>query len=114
MTGVTNPYKYDGTDVPLSVEKIEGSLPKVFSLDQNYPNPFNPSTTISFSIPAVSQVRLVVYDILGREVKTLLDEKKEAGSYRVTFNAQNFASGIYFCRIEAGAEFKVRKLMLLK
>ena len=114
MTGVTNPYKYDGTDVPVSVEKIEGNLPKEFSLDQNYPNPFNPSTTISFTIPAASQVRMVVYDILGKEVKTLLDEKKEAGSYRVTFNAQNFASGIYFIRIEAGAEFKVRKMMLLK
>jgi hypothetical protein len=115
MTGRSgNTDKYDGTDAPMSVERIEGSIPKEFSLDQNYPNPFNPSTTISFSIPAVSQVRLVVYDILGREVKTLLDEKKEAGSYRVTFNAQNFASGIYFCRIEAGAEFKVRKMMLLK
>ena len=90
------------------------SLPAKFELLQNYPNPFNPTTTIQYAIPKAGHVALKVYDEIGREVASLVDEKKEAGQYNVTFNASNFASGIYFYRITAGDFTEVKKLMLLK
>ena len=90
-----------------------------FSLEQNYPNPFNPATTITFSVPASSQVRLEVYDILGRLVKTLLSQEMASGTYNVHWDgtAQNgvgVSSGIYLYRIQAGSTTAVRKMLLLK
>jgi len=87
-------------------------------LYQNYPNPFNPVTTIKFEIPKDSKVKLVVYDLLGREVKTLVNnEIKSAGYYKIEFNMQNYASGVYFYRIEAddikGNKFVDAKKMVL-
>ena len=84
------------------------------NLSQNYPNPFNPSTTIKYSIPKNSLVTLKVYDVLGREVKTLVNEYKTAGDYNADFNASHLASGIYFYRITAGKYTAVRKMQLLK
>jgi photosystem II stability/assembly factor-like uncharacterized protein len=85
-----------------------------YSLQQNYPNPFNPSTTISYNLPKASHVLIKVYDILGREVTTLVNEEKNAGSYSFEFNAGMFASGIYFYRIQAGSFVETKKLILLK
>jgi len=90
------------------------SLPTKFELWQNYPNPFNPTTTIQYAIPKAEHVTLKVYDELGKEVSTLVDENKEAGQYRVNFNGSSLASGIYYYRISAGPFNEVKKLMLLK
>ncbi len=89
-------------------------IPVSFALSQNYPNPFNPTTKIKYEIPKTSLVTLKVYDVLGREVKTLVDESKAAGSYEVTFKAIDLPSGIYFYRIQAGDYVKVKKMVLLK
>ncbi len=85
-----------------------------FKLNQNYPNPFNPTTTISYSIPKSSFVTLKVYDLLGNEVATLVNEDKSAGYYQVKFNASNLASGVYFYRLIAGNRVEVKKLILTK
>ena len=78
------------------------NIPLVFRLSQNYPNPFNPVTKINYDLPKDSKVKIVIYDLLGREVKRLVNsELKTAGSYIVDFNASNYASGVYFYRIEA-------------
>jgi hypothetical protein len=90
------------------------SLPESFSLSQNYPNPFNPSTTISFSLPAASDVSLKVFNVLGQEVKTLIDGPMNAGKHSVQFDAANLASGIYFYRINAGSFMDTRKMLLTK
>lgn len=81
---------------------------------KNYPNPFNPSTTISFTLKEGTNVKLTVYDRLGREVKTLLDENKPAGTYTIDFNASGLPSGIYFYRIKTDAKTEVRKMIFAK
>lgn len=90
------------------------NLPLRATLQQNYPNPFNPITTIRFELPKASRVSLKVYDILGREVATLLDGFSEAGEKSVEFRASNFATGVYFYRLVAGEFVETKKLMLLK
>jgi hypothetical protein len=85
-----------------------------YELYQNYPNPFNPSTTINYSLPKSGLVTLKVYDILGREVKTLVNTYKAAGSYDVSFNASNLASGIYIYQLKSGNFVSTKKLVLLK
>ncbi len=90
------------------------TLPKIFALDQNYPNPFNPTTTISYELSANSFVTLKVYDILGREVATLVNGKENAGSYSVQFDGSKLASGVYFYRLTAGSFVSVKKLVMLK
>jgi hypothetical protein len=92
----------------------ESTVPAVYSLEQNYPNPFNPSTTVKFSIAAAQDVRLTVYDLLGRSVATLVNEHMGAGTYAVQWNASSVPSGVYFYRLEAGSFSNVKKLMLLK
>ena len=89
-------------------------LPNTFSLNQNYPNPFNPSTTISFELPQDSNVQLRVYNVLGQEVETLLDEPRSAGYHQVNFNASNNPSGVYFYKISADSYSNTRKMMLVK
>ena len=96
-----------------------GGLPTEFKLDQNYPNPFNPSTTIEFTIPIgvtlrATAVRLEVFDILGRKVKTLLNKNLSAGRHKVTFDASEFSSGTYIYRLKAGDNYKSRKMVLLR
>jgi hypothetical protein len=85
-----------------------------YSLSQNYPNPFNPSTVISYQLPVISSVTLKVYDILGREVATLVNEEKPAGSYEVQFDASGLTSGIYFYQLNAGQYSETKKMILLK
>ena len=104
-----------GREVVLSNEG-EAELPDAYALSQNYPNPFNPSTTIRFEIPDMETVTLRVFDVLGREVATLLDGVlTAAGAYDIPFDAGKLASGVYFYRLEAGASFtSTKQMMLLK
>jgi len=93
--------------------------PEKFSLSQNYPNPFNPSTVISYQLPVISNVKLKVYDILGREVVTLVNEEKPAGSYEIQLNGnsgnvRNLTSGIYFYQLNVGDYSETKKMILLK
>lgn len=109
-------------NIVTGIESVR-TLPKDFLLSQNYPNPFNPSTVISYSIPSVGASRDVsvlirVFDVLGREVATLVNKEQPAGNYKVTFNATQLSSGIYFYRIsatgEAGSFIQTKKMILLK
>jgi hypothetical protein len=85
-----------------------------FSLTQNYPNPFNPETEINFSIPENNFVTLRVYDISGRLIKTLVDDFRTAGSFKVNFNSNGIPSGIYFYKLESGSFTDVKKMILVK
>jgi hypothetical protein len=89
-------------------------LPVEFSLKQNFPNPFNPVTNIKYSIKERSQVGLVLYDILGREIKVLINEEQDAGHYNIEFNAGNLASGIYLYKLKAGDFVETKKMVLMK
>ena len=100
------------TDVP--DEHEENIIPDNFELSQNYPNPFNPSTTIRYSVPSRSTVVLKIYDILGGEVSTLVNEEKDRGVYNITFSASNLASGIYLYQLRAGSFVETKKMILLR
>jgi hypothetical protein len=102
------------SDVVLGVDDHPASLPMQYALEQNYPNPFNPTTTISFSIPHDSRVVLKIYNILGKEVATLLNEQKIAGEYSVVWNASNIPSGIYWYRLMSDNISTTRQMVLLK
>lgn len=97
-----------------SIKSDTEEIPGDFKLFQNYPNPFNPETRIHYDLPQDGLVRLAVYDLLGREMATLIDEFKSAGRYDVGFNAANLASGVYFYRLRAGTFSDVKKLLLLR
>ena len=96
------------------VKPVDNLVPGKFELAQNYPNPFNPSTSIKFSIPQAAKVMLKVYDILGREVATLINSEKLAGNYEVNFDASKFASGVYVYTLTAGDFTSTKKMMLMK
>jgi len=98
---------------PSSVEHFSNT-PEDFSLTQNYPNPFNPSTKIEYSLPEASFVELNVFDILGNEVATLVNEEQSAGTYRADFTANNLSSGFYIAQLRAGNSVKSIKMTLLK
>jgi len=105
---------YDGTNKYSSVVEVEVAQPIEYSLNQNYPNPFNPSTTIIFTISDLRFTTLKVYDVLGNEIATLVNEEKPAGIYEVVFNAFEYPSGIYFYRLQAGKLIQIKKMILLK
>jgi hypothetical protein len=92
----------------------DGTRPFVYALEQNYPNPFNPSTRIRYQLPGASDVTLVVFDMLGRQVAALVDSRQEAGVHEVTFDGSNLASGAYFYRLQAGTFVQMKKLLLLR
>ena len=89
-------------------------IPREFRLEQNFPNPFNPTTVVSYQLPVVSEVKLVIYDVLGREVAVPVNEQKAPGSYRVGFDGSRLASGIYMYRLQAGEFVATKRLILLK
>ena len=99
---------------PLTEIDTNKALPTVFSLSQNFPNPFNPTTRIEYRIPGWELVTLKVYDVLGREVTTLVNEVKSPGSYYAEFSGVGLASGAYFCRLQAGSFMAQKRLLLLK
>ncbi|MBV6421311.1 MAG: hypothetical protein DAHOPDDO_02586 [Ignavibacteriaceae bacterium] len=102
-------YEHDGI---LDVQ--EEVTPSSYMLEQNYPNPFNPSTKISYFIPTSSFVILKVYDILGNEIRSLVNEEKTPGNYQLEFNAANLPTGIYFYRLQAGSFIETRKMVMMK
>jgi photosystem II stability/assembly factor-like uncharacterized protein len=94
---------------------LANQLPSQYSLRQNYPNPFNPTTTIEYSVPDNNvNVKITVFDLLGREIETLVDEVKKAGNYKAVFNGSKYASGMYFYKMQAGDFSEVRKMILTK
>jgi|GEM_PF-551186 len=97
-----------------SVVNYQPGSPNLFSLNQNYPNPFNPATTIEYSIPSASFVNVKVYDVLGREIVTLVNTNQNPGKYSVEFNGSGLSSGIYFIRMEAGNYISIKKIVLAK
>ena len=98
----------------LVINKISKIVPVKCSLKQNYPNPFNPTTTIRYEIPKNSSVKLVIFDVLGREVETLVDEKQTAGTYEATFNASQYSSGVYFYKLTTDNFSETKKMLLIK
>ncbi len=95
-------------------ELAVGNVPTAFGLSQNYPNPFNPTTSIRYEIRDMGYVSLRVYDILGREVAVLVNERKAPGSYSVEFDGSTLASGVYIFRLSAGPYVECRKMVLMK
>ncbi|MDZ7378601.1 MAG: T9SS type A sorting domain-containing protein [candidate division KSB1 bacterium] len=97
-----------------SVKALAHEVPKEFRLEQNYPNPFNPSTTICFALPEAAHVTLKLYDVLGREVVTLVDDRLAAGLHKVLFCPHELPSGVYFCRMTTNQSVFTRKLVLAR
>jgi len=96
------------------VTQNNNELPKEYSISQNYPNPFNPETKIKFDIPQLSDVKLLIYDITGRVVATLVNQELQPGRYEFKFEGNNFASGVYFYSIKAGSFSEVKRMFLIK
>lgn len=103
-----------GMDLHADNSQFENIVPSEYKLHQNYPNPFNPATTIKYQIPTDGLVQIKVYDLIGREVMTLVNERKAAGTYETVFNATSFASGIYFYKIQSGNFVETKRMMLVK
>lgn len=105
-----------GAGIPIGITPITSNIPKEYNLSQNYPNPFNPTTKIKFSIPnnAETPVVLKVYDLIGREVATLVNQNLKAGEYEVVFNAENLTSGIYFYKLETPEYSSVKRMVYIK
>ena len=101
-------------EVVMGVQNGANTVPTKFALSQNYPNPFNPTTSISYSIPQNSFVSLKVFDVLGQEVATLVNEEKSVGNYDVSFDASGIPSGMYFYRLQAGSFIDTKKMVLMK
>jgi hypothetical protein len=101
-------------DVLTAVKEQNNNLPTDFVLEQNFPNPFNPSTTIEYKIPKLSNVKLVIYNILGREVKTLVDAERSPGQHEVTFDGSRLPSGVYLYRMTAANFTDIKKFILEK
>ena len=108
---IKNSFEFFDTPVSVSDEIV---TPAKFELKQNYPNPFNPTTSIECVVPSSEYVSLKVYDILGNEVVTLVNEKKDAGSYKVNFDASQLSSGVYFYKLNAGTFNRIGKMLLIK
>jgi len=105
----------EGGNNYLSVnDEVKAEMPHLYNLYQNYPNPFNQSTFIDYQLPASVFVTLKVFDVLGREIETLVNEYQNAGKHSMEFNASNLPSGVYFYRLQAGAFIESKKLMILK
>jgi len=114
LTGcVINGVVYGDTSLT-GIQQVSSEIPDNYMLYQNYPNPFNPITNIRFDIPRSSHVKLIIYDALGREVATLVNEKLRAGSYEVDWNGSGYPSGVYFYKLESNEFIFVRKMVMIK
>jgi hypothetical protein len=104
------------TCIPIGIrnETDGNAVPKEYALLQNYPNPFNPNTTIKYQVPELNFISLKVYDVLGSEIVTLVNEEKSIGNYEVEFDALKFPSGVYFYKIQAGSFIETKKMVLMK
>jgi hypothetical protein len=121
---IANNYIFAGTETALvwrrslaeiiGIKNISTEIPSEYSLSQNYPNPFNPTTNIRYEIQNSGNVKLIVFDALGREIETLVNEKQSAGTYEATFNASQYPSGMYFYRLETEKFSAVKKMILIK
>lgn len=98
----------------IGITNLNTNIPDKFALHQNYPNPFNPETNIRFELPKTADVKLFVYDILGREVETIINNRMDAGVYNATWNATPYSSGVYFYRLTAGDYTSVKKMIVIK
>ncbi|MBK8550022.1 MAG: T9SS type A sorting domain-containing protein [Ignavibacteria bacterium] len=107
-------YKHNPTGNPVGILSINSEVPEKFSLSQNYPNPYNPVTNLEFGISKSGFVSLKVYDVQGREVSTLVNERLAPGTYKVDFNGSNFTSGVYFYRLITGKFIETKKMILTK
>ena len=110
-------WNYNGTLPTIAVtgvEQLEGVLPQGYGLEQNYPNPFNPTTTVGFSVPVSGFVSLKVFDLLGREVMTLVNEERAAGSHRVTFDATNLPTGTYLYTLKTSGYQETKRMVLVR
>lgn len=105
---------FDGSFEYSSIVEIDVLTPSVYALEQNYPNPFNPITNINFSLAEPELVKLAVFDLLGQEVKSLINEFREAGPHSISFDASSFPSGTYFYKIETGNFSETKKMLLMK
>ncbi len=103
-----------GTFIATGIGNIGNGIPAEYSLSQNYPNPFNPVTTINYSIPKSGFVSLKVFDLLGKEVATLVNGNAPAGNYSVEFHSGNLASGLYFYKMNSGNFSETKKLIITK
>ncbi len=106
--------KFEDGGVTFLDEEDQFTSPNAFSLYQNYPNPFNPATTIKYQIPEINFITLKVFDVLGKEITTLVSEEKPAGSYKIHFNAEGLTSGVYFYQLRAGNFIETKKMLILK
>jgi Secretion system C-terminal sorting domain len=117
-TPLSYPSQWTKTDtgcVPIGINvQLTTEVPRNYMLYQNYPNPFNPSTRIRYDVPSTSNVKIVVYDALGKEVETMVDMELHPGTYEVTWNAGNYASGLYFYRIITDKYVHTNKMVLMK
>jgi hypothetical protein len=116
-----NSFSYAGYKISLSyklivtnVNKDDEMIAKEYSLSQNYPNPFNPTTSIEYTVPKESYIKIIVSDVLGRKIKTLVDEKKSVGSYTVQFDGNDLSSGMYFYQLQTKEFTQTKKLLLMK
>jgi hypothetical protein len=96
------------------IKKISTEIPNNFSLSQNYPNPFNPNTIIGFQLPMLSNVKLIIYDVLGREIATLVNEQLKPGTYEITFDGADYPSGVYFYKLTTESFNQTKRMVLLK
>jgi hypothetical protein len=119
ITNIADGVVSDISDGVFTIDMITGleteeDIPSEFGLSQNYPNPFNPVTLIKYQVPEASHISIKIYDVIGREIVTLVDEVKQTGVYQVSFNGGNFASGVYFYKMKAAEFVSVKKMNLLK
>jgi hypothetical protein len=105
-------FIFDGLTIGISV--ISSEVPSKFKLYQNYPNPFNPATRIIFDVADYSMIRITIFDALGREIKTLVNENLKSGKYEIKWNAENYASGVYYYQMTEDNFVQTRKMILLK
>ncbi|MBK8982740.1 MAG: T9SS type A sorting domain-containing protein [Ignavibacteria bacterium] len=110
----TNQYGFIPPDEPVGIQPMNTNVPASFNLYQNFPNPFNPATSIKFDIVKKGNVRLAVFDILGRELSTLINENLNPGTFQVSFDGSGLSSGIYFCRLQSGEYINTMKMNLIK